>query len=147
MSAQAPAGSASTTIGRLEAACTNDTSNGEVSINSHCAPTVCIQVPTFDANCATHSARNTRLANGAHAESVAPRGGSGLVDFLTLPLSEGISLLQFRAVGRHELLSAEEHDVLTAHEDAYNTLSGPARRPPLSGHVTRNLHSGHTARP
>ena len=58
-SAQAPAGRASSTIGRLAAVCTNDTSSGEVSISSHCAPTVCIHVPTFDANCAIHSARKT----------------------------------------------------------------------------------------
>ena len=32
---------------------------GSVSISSHCAPTVCIHVPTFDANCAIHSARKT----------------------------------------------------------------------------------------
>ena len=68
-SAQAPAGSASRTIGRLEAVCTSDTSSGELSINSHCAPTVCIQVPTFDANCAIHSARNIVNANGAHADA------------------------------------------------------------------------------
>ena len=57
-SANAPAGRASSTIGRLEAVCTSETSSGERSISSHCAPTVCIQVPTLDANCAIHSARN-----------------------------------------------------------------------------------------
>jgi hypothetical protein len=49
-SAHAPAGRASSTIGRLAAVCTSDTSKGERSTSSHCAPTVCIQVPTFEAN-------------------------------------------------------------------------------------------------
>jgi hypothetical protein len=44
-------------MGRLEAVCTSATSNGERSISSHCAPTVCIQVPTFEANWAIQSAR------------------------------------------------------------------------------------------
>ena len=68
-SAHAPAGSARSTIGRLEAVCTSDTSSGELSINNHCAPTVCIQVPTFDANCAIHNARNIANASGAHADA------------------------------------------------------------------------------
>ena len=69
-SAHAPAGRASTTIGRLEAVCTSDTSSGERSISSHWAPTVCIQVPTFDANWAIHSARNIGCRrSGAHADA------------------------------------------------------------------------------
>ena len=69
-SAQAPAGSASSTIGRLEAVCTRETSSGVVSISSHCAPTVCIQVPTLDANWAIHSARNIACRrSGAQADA------------------------------------------------------------------------------
>jgi hypothetical protein len=81
-SAHAPAGNASNTIGRLEAVCTSDTSSGDSSISSHCAPTVCIQVPTFDTNWAIHSARKigNRLS-GAHAET----GRSALVP-ATMPI-------------------------------------------------------------
>ena len=69
-SASAPAGRASSMIGRVEAVCTSETSSGERSISSHCAPTVCIQVPTLDANCAIHSARNIACRrSGAQADA------------------------------------------------------------------------------
>jgi hypothetical protein len=41
------------------------------STNSHCAPTVCIQVPMRLASWASHSARKTRIRRGAHAVSMA----------------------------------------------------------------------------
>ncbi|GHK03943.1 hypothetical protein SY2F82_57400 [Streptomyces sp. Y2F8-2] len=38
-------------------------------MSSHCAPTVCIQLPMLETNWAIHSARKTRAANGAQGES------------------------------------------------------------------------------
>ena len=77
-SARAPDGSASRTTGRLIAVCTSDTRTGEVSIRSHCAPTVCIQVPTLDANCAIQSARNTgEDRRGAQGDAGPARAGAG----------------------------------------------------------------------
>ena len=77
-SAQAPAGSASATIGRLDAVCTSETSSGDRSTSSHCAPTVCIHVPTLEANCAIHSARKTGCRrSGAHADTGGTGAGAG----------------------------------------------------------------------
>ena len=42
------------------------------STSSHCAPTVCIQVPIMLVSWAIHSARNARTRSGAHADTSAP---------------------------------------------------------------------------
>jgi hypothetical protein len=62
-------------MGRLAAVCTRDTSKGERSTSSHCAPTVCIQVPTFEVNWAIQSARKIGYRRiGVHADvAVTPR--------------------------------------------------------------------------
>ena len=61
-------------MGRLAAVCTRATTAGEWSTSSHCAPTVCIQVPTFEANWAIQSARKIGYARiGAHAEGTVTR--------------------------------------------------------------------------
>ena len=74
-------GSASITMGRLDAVCTSDTSNGEWSTSSHCAPTVCIQVPTLEANCAIQRARKIGYHRiGAHADSGRGAGAVSGVD-------------------------------------------------------------------
>ena len=53
-----PAGRAARSAGWRRSAPTTPAAES-VSISSHCAPTVCIHVPTLDANCAIHSARKT----------------------------------------------------------------------------------------
>ena len=57
-----PASTANSTIGRLAAVCTRVTYTAElVSVSiSHCAATVCIQLPTLLTNCAPHIAANSR---------------------------------------------------------------------------------------
>ena len=70
MSASAPAGSANSSIGSVVATCTSATSAVEsgVSTRIHCAPTVCIQVPSMLPSCANHSARNAPMRSGAHGD-------------------------------------------------------------------------------
>ena len=77
MSASAPDGSASTSTGSIAATCTIATSASAPgsSTSSHCAPTVCIQVPIALPTCASHSARNALTRNGAHADSFIGPGG------------------------------------------------------------------------
>jgi hypothetical protein len=69
-SARTPPGSASSIIGRVPAACTNDTSAAALgsSTSSHWAPTVCIHVPIQLIKTPSHSQRNTRCPSGAQAE-------------------------------------------------------------------------------
>ena len=59
VSASTPAGSASIRTGSMEAVCTSATrvSARGSSTSSHCAPTVCIQLPILLANTASHSIR------------------------------------------------------------------------------------------
>ena len=66
MSASAPAGSANSSIGTIAATCTSATSAVELgsATSSHCAPTVCIQVPSMLLSCANHSARNAPIRSG-----------------------------------------------------------------------------------
>ena len=76
MSASAPDGSASTSMGSIAATCTIATSASAPgsSTSSHCAPTVCIQMPIRLATCASHNARNALMRNGAHADCfIGPR--------------------------------------------------------------------------
>jgi len=46
--------------------------DGVSEVINHAAPTSCIQVPTFDATAATHSARKTGWYSGLQAEAVRP---------------------------------------------------------------------------
>src|SRR4051794_4147282 len=71
MSPSAPAGKASISVGIIAAVCTNATNVAALgaSTSSHCAPTVCIQVPIMLASCAIHSARNARTRNGAQVDT------------------------------------------------------------------------------
>ncbi|GIF70215.1 hypothetical protein Ais01nite_82500 [Asanoa ishikariensis] len=70
VSANAPDGNASSTIGNMLAVCTNETNASApgTSMSSHCAPTVCIQVPMLDASNANHNHRNVVTDNGAQAD-------------------------------------------------------------------------------
>ena len=70
MSASAPAGSANSSIGTSAATWTSATSAAEsgVSTRIHCAPTVCIQVPSMLPSWASHSARKARIRSGAHSD-------------------------------------------------------------------------------
>jgi hypothetical protein len=54
--------------GRAFAACTSDTSAAALglSTSSHCAPTVCIQVPVQLTSTPAHSQRKARCRSGAH---------------------------------------------------------------------------------
>ena len=74
MSASAPAGSANSSIGSVVATCTSATSAVEsgVSTRIHCAPTVCIQVPSMLPSWANHSTRNAPMRSGAHGDSLDP---------------------------------------------------------------------------
>src|SRR5882724_12583442 len=69
-SANAPAGRARRNSGRVVAACTSETINGDgaSSVISQAAAASCIHVPTFEATSAIHSARNSGRRNGLHAE-------------------------------------------------------------------------------
>ncbi len=86
VSASAPDGSASNRIGSMLAVCTSATSVAALgsSTSSHCAPTVCIQVPTLLASMASQSARNTAMRNGSHAGAGVGRDGAGAGGSATL---------------------------------------------------------------
>ena len=68
--------------GSVVAACTSETSAGALgaSTSSHCAPTVCIQVPVQLIKTPIHSQRNARFRNGAQA------GASGTAVLVVEPL-------------------------------------------------------------
>ena len=76
MSASAPAGSASSISGKLSAASTSATIDGEdeSEVISQPAPTSCIQVPTFETIVAIHRLRNSAVCSGLHAERSAAWG-------------------------------------------------------------------------
>src|SRR5215472_16814533 len=80
MSASAPAGSASSIIGKLSAASTSATSDGdeESDVISQPAPTSCIQDPTLETIVASQRLRNSGLDSGLHAEGAgaAPAGAA-----------------------------------------------------------------------
>src|SRR5438045_1074924 len=80
MSANAPAGSASSMTGMLSAASTSATSDGEEEseVISHPAPTSCIQVPTFETIVAIHRLRKSVLRSGLQADEDC--AGAGLAD-------------------------------------------------------------------
>ncbi len=101
-SASTPEGSASSTIGRLDAVCTSVTMVAPCPSNSHCAPTVCIQVPMFDTNWAIHSARNTGRANGAQAEPDSAAFPVVVLALMLLLPGRGV-----RSVGREEGTAAQ----------------------------------------
>ena len=66
----APAGTANSSTGRLDAVWISVTGTADVVSESisHCAPTVCIQPPTLLTNWAPHISLNRRERNGAQAE-------------------------------------------------------------------------------
>src|SRR5258705_4800371 len=70
MSAIAPAGSASSMTGNVVAAATSATIAGELAseVISQPEPTSFIQVPMFETNVASHTARNSRLRSGLHGD-------------------------------------------------------------------------------
>ena len=69
MSAMAPAGRASSTMGRLAAVCMSATITGDSvsEVISHAAPTSCIQVPMLEVSEAIQSARKSGLCIRAQA--------------------------------------------------------------------------------
>src|SRR5438105_1087499 len=73
MSASAPAGSASSISGKLSAASTSATIDGEdeSEVINQPAPTSCIQVPTFETIVAIHRLRNSAVRSGAQAPGIA----------------------------------------------------------------------------
>ena len=75
--ALAPAGSETNSTGSRLAACTAEVSAAAFGwcTSIHCAPTVCIQVPMFEAICAPHRIRKIGIAMGAQAVAL---GGAGL---------------------------------------------------------------------
>src|SRR3989442_9160777 len=72
MSAIAPAGSASSITGRVSAASTSATIDGddESEVINQPAPTSCIQVPMFETIVAIHRLRNSPLRSGLHGDCV-----------------------------------------------------------------------------
>src|SRR5438445_8833222 len=70
MSASAPAGSASSITGKLSAASTSATSDGddESEVINQPEPTSCIHVPTFETIVAIHRLRKSPFCKGLHAE-------------------------------------------------------------------------------
>src|SRR5881398_1527636 len=70
ISASAPAGNASSISGKLSAASTSATSDGDddSDVISQPAPTSCIHVPTFDTMVAIQRARKRGLRSGLHAD-------------------------------------------------------------------------------
>ena len=83
MSASAPAGSASSITGKLSAASTSATSDGddESEVINQPAPTSCIHEPTFETIVAIHRLRKSVLWSGLHgevatAEETAPADGA-----------------------------------------------------------------------
>ena len=70
MSASAPAGSASSINGKLSAASTSATIDGddESDVISQPAPTSCIHVPIFETMVAIQRLRNSAFLSGLHAE-------------------------------------------------------------------------------
>ena len=72
MSASAPAGSANSSIGTVAATCTSATRAAEfgVSTRIHCAPTVCIQVPSMLPSWANQRMRKALMRNGDQADGV-----------------------------------------------------------------------------
>src|SRR5213595_1373938 len=70
MSASAPAGSASSITGKLSAASTSATSDGddESDVINQPAPTSCIHEPTFETMVAIHRLRKSVFWSGLHGE-------------------------------------------------------------------------------
>ena len=66
----------------MDAVCTSATSVAAFgsSTSSHCAPTVCIQVPTLLTSTASHSIRNTGWRSGAHVGLGAVRSMTGYLE-------------------------------------------------------------------
>src|SRR5215469_3964462 len=77
MSASAPAGSASSITGKLSAASTSATIEGDddSSVISQPAPTSCIQPPTLETMVAIQRLRNSALCSGLQAEVTEEVGG------------------------------------------------------------------------
>src|SRR5664279_5660079 len=78
MSARAPAGIASSISGKLSAASTSATIDGddESEVINHPAPTSCIQVPTFETMVAIQRLRKSAFCSGLHGER-SPAGVAG----------------------------------------------------------------------
>src|SRR5947199_1500933 len=72
ISAIAPAGSASSITGRLSAASTSATIDGddESEVINQPAPTSCIQVPIFETIVAIHTLRKSPMRSGLHGDCV-----------------------------------------------------------------------------
>src|SRR5882724_4856964 len=79
MSARAPAGSASSITGKLSAASTSATIDGdeESEVINQPAPTSCIQVPTFETMVAIQRLRKSAFCSGLHAECSVRAGAGG----------------------------------------------------------------------
>jgi hypothetical protein len=78
ISANAPAGRATRTAGKVPAACTRATIKGEGAndVISQAAATSCIQVPILETMNASQSQRNSRIRKGLQALGVPSRIGS-----------------------------------------------------------------------
>ena len=89
-SASTPAGRARSSIGSRLAVWTSDTSVAALgsSTSSHCAPTVCIQVPIMLPSWASQSARNAAMRSGDQAEPAARSAEGGLFTPAACPVGD-----------------------------------------------------------
>ena len=80
MSAMTPAGTATSSIGSMPAACCRaiSTSACGAPTTSHCAPTACIQLPMLTARVISHTARNAQNATAPRRTTSSPMLCRGL---------------------------------------------------------------------
>src|SRR5579859_1747597 len=119
MSASAPAGKITRKTGRVVAACTRPTINGDIVswVISHPAPTFCIQVPVYEITAATQSERNRGSPNGAHAEPFAVLRRLDGIDVFTASdmVSRQRPFLPLQAVRRATLHDARRAEDRSSH--------------------------------
>src|SRR6202158_3004728 len=124
MSASAPAGSASSISGKLSAASTSATIDGEDEreVINQPAPTSCIQVPTFETIVAIHRLRNSAVCSGAQAPGTARTAAGACVsvdgaDFIGERCNHA-RLFELR----HELIEVAPAPVLAGLERSYDGM-------------------------
>src|SRR5881628_1388842 len=119
MSASAPAGRASNMSGKLSAASTSATIDGEdeSEVISQPAPTSCIQVPTFETMVAIQRLRKSPFRKGLQAEGGAPVGVDA-ADAIFPACFTGKRLAQLH----HELIDVAPAPVLSAFERGHDRM-------------------------
>src|SRR6266508_463772 len=124
MSAIAPAGSASSITGRLSAASTSATSDGddESDVISQPAPTSCIHVPTLETMVAIHRLRNNALRSGLHAEGGARAGAASAPPVVCAGLTTRRSTGSFEL--HRDLVDVAPAPILAGLERGHDRMTG-----------------------